>query len=255
MSKTHVADWQRTLNSVLPANLDEDGIFGPATSNASFKLLREFDKYAAEKSPAVAPKPAPVADEARDKWPKLAIVVGHNERGQGAVRADTNESEYRYNNQIAELMRGMAAEYEIDAKVFNRKPAGGYSREIRTVYGEADTWGADATIELHFNAASAAATGTETLSSGTSGSMTLAKEVQEEMLGALGLRNRGIKVRNRKNRQRGYLSLVTGKAPAILVEPFFNENPNDLSKTKTDKQRKNLARALLKGADAYFDAA
>lgn len=182
---------------------------------------------------------------------KLAIVVGHNSRSQGAVRRDTGESEYVYNGKMADYMERVGHEFGLDVKAFRRTAGGGYTSEIRRVYGQVDYWGADASIELHFNAAgSSAATGTETLSSGSSKSLKLAEEVQMSMVETLGLRDRGIVIRNSRTKGRGYVSLVSGRAPAILTEPFFASNVGDMASSDSEYERQKIAEAILSGAAA-----
>jgi N-acetylmuramoyl-L-alanine amidase len=177
----------------------------------------------------------------------LAIIVGHNSERQGAVRPDTGETEFVWNGRLARRMQTIAAHYGINARVFYRTPAGGYSAEIRRVYAETDRWGADATVELHFNGAdSPEATGTETLTSGTALSLRLAEHVQREMVIALGLRDRGIKTR--AGSDRGGMSLISGRAPAILVEPFFGSSAKGQAATDSEAEMEALAHAILRGA-------
>ena len=181
---------------------------------------------------------------------KLAVVIGHNSRSQGAVRSDTNESEWEYNNHLYEYMVYVAANYrDLEIQKFLREPYGGYSKEIENVYNATDNWGADATVELHFNAAGdPSATGTETLSSGSSKSVLLAQEVQMELVETLGLRDRGIKIRNSRTKGRGYLSLVSGNAPAIIAEPFFATSKAGRLSSDSENERRKIAEAIVEGA-------
>lgn len=153
---------------------------------------------------------------------KIALVIGHNAASQGAVRATDKRSEYDWNGDLAAaIMAHSPGMYRIF-----RRPAGkGYSAEIKFVYGEVDAWGADASIELHFNALTATATGTETLTSGSTGSLKLARLIQPAMVSALKLPDRGLLVRKRT--ERGGASLFAGRAPAVLIEPYFGSNRND----------------------------
>lgn len=184
---------------------------------------------------------------------KLAIVVGHNSQAQGAVRGDTGETEYVWNSRLAQIMERLAPEFGIDLRVFRRVAGGGYRTEIRRVYGEVDQWGADASIELHFNGSSdPRATGIETLSSGTALSLRLAQAVQDEMIIALGLRDRGVKTVGGSDR--GGASLIAGAAPAILVEPFFGSSPKGQAASDEGREQEALARAYLKGAAVAFNA-
>lgn len=178
---------------------------------------------------------------------KLAIVVGHNSVSQGAVRSDTGVTEFVWNSDLAMMIED-EAEFMPDLQVqtFYRQPGGGYQREIERVYDEVDAWGADVSIELHFNSfGDPSARGTETLSSGTPMSMRLAVEVQAAMVGALGLRDRGVVTRRTG---RGAESLISGRAPAILIEPFFASNDKNNAATDEVHEKHRLARAILIGA-------
>lgn len=182
---------------------------------------------------------------------KLAIVVGHNSVSQGAVRGDTGETEYIWNGRLARRIQRIAPEFGIEAKVFLRQPMGSYSREIDLVYEQTDEWGADATVELHFNSFDGPASGTETLSSGTARSLRLAEAVQREMVLALGLSDRGIKTRSSG---RGAKSLISGRAPAILIEPFFGSSSAGQSATDEEREQIRLAYAVARGAADAFSS-
>lgn len=177
---------------------------------------------------------------------KLAIVVGHNERQQGAVRADTGETEFSWNTRLAEFIADLAERMPgVEVQVFHRQYMGSYSRELKEVYARVDAWGAHFSIELHFNSHSTeSATGTEVLSSGSKGSLRLCHALQDEMLDALGLKDRGTKV---VRTGRGSLSLIVGRAPAALIEPFFGSSPKGLAATDSDDEMQELSRAILRG--------
>ena len=183
---------------------------------------------------------------------KLAIVVGHNARAQGAVRADTGETEFAWNSRLAAMIEEQAAEYPgIEVKTFFRNPAlRSYRAEIRDVYARTDAWGASATNELHFNSHhNPNATGTETLSSGSVMSLRYAEALQDEMLDALGLRDRGEKI---VRTGRGSTSLISGRAPAALIEPFFGSSPKGQAATDEPEEMRALAHAVLRATAAVF---
>lgn len=165
---------------------------------------------------------------------KLALVVGHNTERQGAHSAHLAISEWPYWSKWAQdfAVANDPAISGFEVKVFYRPSEVGYGAQIKQVYSEVDAWGADASIELHFNSAkSKTAHGCEMLSSGSKLSMALAAEVQkntvfycyegDERDGV----NRG--VRTPMEKDRGYMSLHTGRAPAIIAEPFFGSNAQD----------------------------
>ena len=152
---------------------------------------------------------------------KIGIVVGHNQRAQGAVRVTDGVSEFVWCSKLAEMIRALNPE---QIGVFHREHnPSGVGAEVRAVYAEVDAWGAYVTCELHFNSFNASATGTETLYATNAGKL-VAIDVQKAMLKALGLRDRGLVHRQTGN---GAPALLAGRAPAVLIEPYFGSNPAD----------------------------
>lgn len=179
---------------------------------------------------------------------KLALIVGHNEKKQGAVRSDSGETEWQFNSRVADL----AVEYarknypNLDVRVFFRVPGLGYRKEIERVYDETDRWGANLTNELHFNShADKSARGTEVLTSGTASSFKFAEITQRRLLAAFGTRDRGVKTRKVG---RGAESLISGKAPAILSEPFFGSNPHNQDLFDETNEERRLAKVYIEAA-------
>lgn len=181
---------------------------------------------------------------------KIAIVVGHNSKYQGAQAiAPIDRSEFDFNSELAQLMIAESPNYSVEVRLFFRKFQGSYTKEIQKVYAEVDLWGADYSIELHFNSAVFTAAGSEVFSSGSRKSLQFAALAQKELVFLFqrtGKTNRGVKVRRKGSR--GYLSLVSGKAPAILVEPFFGSNRGD-TKLMHSLGLQKLAEAYLTAMD------
>lgn len=177
---------------------------------------------------------------------KIGLIIGHNARAQGAVRVTDKRTEHDWCGLLAAMILSLDRDrYQI----ISRPPGLAYIREIAAAYGAADRTGVAATIELHFNsAASELATGTETLSSGTKGSLRLAGLVQQAQLRALGLRDRGVKIIGR--RDRGGESLFAGKAPAILIEPYFGSRRLDCQ--AADAGMTALAREIHAACTAFL---
>lgn len=170
---------------------------------------------------------------------KIGIVIGHNERQQGAVRTTDGRTEYDWNGELAGAILALSPD---QVRVFRREwNPRGYRAEIGEVYAESDEWGADVTAELHFNGSTdTAAGGTETWYA-TSAGKAVAEKVQAGMMSALGLRDRGIKKAG--SEQNGYMSLISGRAPAVLLEPFFGSNA--LDSLRADQSRGMLAYAIF----------
>jgi len=182
---------------------------------------------------------------------KLALVVGHTKAAAGAFAgAPISQSEYPWNTDLAERMKAYgngALSSSLAVEVFTRDEGG-----VAGAYRRARAWSADAAIELHFNAASPAATGTETLYL-TPASAVFAAAIQTAMVEALGLRDRGIKTPDEASGGRGAANLrQMGARPSILIEPFFGSNPSDRATAHDRKQA--LAERLMVAANAALNA-
>lgn len=179
---------------------------------------------------------------------RLGIIVGHNQRQKGANGIDPiNTSEFVYNNEVAEIMKVNSRSFGLKSKIFNRKYRGSYKAEIAEVYGKSDDWGAEVTIELHFNAFNRTTRGTETLCYESEGSLKTANGIQRELIELFNRdrsTDRGIKTY--RNLTRGRYSLVAGSAPAVLVEPFFGDNFAD-AQLATNIGKKQIALSYLRG--------
>lgn len=174
----------------------------------------------------------------------IALVIGHNARAPGAIRVTDRVAEYPWNTRLAAAI----VAHDPDLYRIVRRTAG--PNEIARAYAEVDRLGVAASVELHFNsAANPAATGTETLTSGTAGSMRLATTMQHHMVRALGLRDRGLKAIGRNGR--GGASLWTGRPPAVLIEPYFGSNRGDCA--RADERFAALAAAIHMAFTAFIE--
>lgn len=177
----------------------------------------------------------------------VALIVGHNPRAQGAVRVTDGRTEFDWCGDLALAIKAHApGMYEV---IRRQSHPSGYAGEIRNAYAYADAKGVSATVELHFNGGPPTATGTETLTSGTKGSLRLAGLIQPAMVGALGLRDRGLVTRGRADR--GGESLWAGRAPAVLIEPYFGSRDADCQ--AADRHYAALAGAIHRACVAFIN--
>ncbi len=179
---------------------------------------------------------------------RVALIIGHDRGDEGAARCTDGVQEYTWNRDLAARIWKLDPEI---FEIFHIDPSLSYSASIADVYDRVDAWGCDLTIEHHFNAASPRASGTETFSSGSAGSLRFAHAIQAAMVETLGLRDRGVKIRNRSRKGRGYLSLVSGRAPAVLLEPYFGSNPDDCR--RADERKQELAEAIYQAIRSVVD--
>lgn len=176
---------------------------------------------------------------------KVAIVVGHNAQSQGAVRVTDKRTEFDWNGQLADMIRLRDPD---NVRVFNRVSGNGYSAEIDRVYADADAWGADCTVELHFNgSANPTVGGCEMLSSGSKGSLELSRSMQTRCLAVMGNSDRRVKVVGKSDR--GGRSLFAGRSPAVLIEPYFGSNVKECHTAET--RMGDLAEAIYLAAVSW----
>jgi N-acetylmuramoyl-L-alanine amidase len=205
----------------------------------SVRLIeRELEDILEELS---ASTPKPSSNNVRKL--NLAFIVGHTQKSPGASGSNIIPNEYFYHrDMMVPHLRKMSND-AVDISIHYRDGIG-----IAGAYKSADESGADCVIELHYNgAASTQATGTETLYVSEKGKV-LAECVQEEMLTALGLRDRGVKYVPRSGR--GGYNLRAGNAVAVIVEPAFGSNTDDAVLLRDRVE--TLAQAYVNGAINYW---
>lgn len=208
-------------------------------------LFEEADQLLAGASNGGSGAPSTVGED--HAVARLAVIVGHNRVARGAwAGSPLSTAEFPFNSRVAARMRDEADEYNLLCGVFLREPLGSYSKEIAQAYAAVERWRPDCCVELHFNSGPASATGSETLvGSDRPEGRSLANNVQEEILGALKLRNRTVKVAQPTDRGGGSLYALPG-VPSIIVEPFFGSNADDCLRVGSLGED-TLARAYLRG--------
>jgi len=178
----------------------------------------------------------------RSSGPSFAIVVGHTSRSPGADGVvPISQNEYPWNKDLAQKIYNRCVASGVEAKIFFRDGIG-----ISGAYRQVAKWGATCVAELHFNSFNGRAHGTETLydEDVNTGSEAWAQRLQDEMLSALGLHDRGLKERDTGDR--GYASVSALDIPSALIEPFFGDNPSEarIGNAKKDE----LAEAVVNAA-------
>ena len=206
-----------------------DSWAGPITL-AAFNAA--FDEPFAD----VLPQPVPAQPAGR----RIAIMVGHNAVAQGARRVKDGVSEFVWNGDLAQRIARLGA----DVRVFNRTSG---PNEFGRAYGEVAAWRADCAVELHFNAATPAAHGCETLWGRSPRSQEFAGVMQRAMLAALGNRDRGLLDRRTGN---GSSTVNQPAQPVCLVEPYFGSNPQECA--LADARKDALAAAILAGCQRFL---
>lgn len=177
---------------------------------------------------------------------KMAIITGHTNKAKGAMLSEPFEiSEYEYNKVLASLILLYSLDLEnVDVKLFFRD-----GRGIRNTYIAVERWGADCSVELHFNSYTGKAAGSCVLYGDKPGAKDFAGIMQGKLVQTMGNRDRGIKQVALSDR--GGTSLCSpGKVPRILIEPGFGSNLNDSKRLLALSQ--SLAQNILEGAVQFI---
>lgn len=166
---------------------------------------------------------------------KVALVVGHSQGSKGAVNEKSGVSEFEYNDKIADQIEYLLRGTDISCEIVFREKLIDLPEKINALEP-------DFIVSLHCNAYDTKVSGTEVLhyhSSETGKAM--AEVLQEHLLFALGLNNRGVKPKHSEDRG-GFLLRYT-KAPCVIAEPFFIDNDEDFDVAQLRSHR--LAEAYV----------
>ncbi len=154
-----------------------------------------------------------------------ALVIGHKKASPGAVNARTGLTEFAFNEDLA-----MRIETRIRATVAIQRV---YRRTYRELPDDINALDPDFVVSLHCNAFDGQASGTEVLYYHRSQrGRHMAATLQQKLVAALGLPDRGIQPRTTEDRG-GYLLRYT-RAPCVIAEPFFIDNDADLARAQAD---------------------
>ena len=184
---------------------------------------------------------------------KFAIDAGHGNQTPGKRSPDGSLREFHFNNPVAlEITRILRMEY--GQEVINPYDVTGATDTPLQIRAQrANAAKADAFISIHANAAGSggwsSAEGIETFVYNVGpqpGSLALAANVQTAMIRATGRKNRGVKRAN-------YAVLRQTSMPAILVEAGFMTSQTENNLLKSDKYRKQIARAVVDGIAATYN--
>lgn len=119
----------------------------------------------------------------------------------------------------------------------------GQDDDLYRICDQANQAECDLFVSIHFNAYNGRASGTETLVSGSTGSLMLGHCIQTNLKAVLNLLNRGLKERP------GLFVLRNTIMPAVLVEVCFIDN--DFDWRRYDAHRDEAARAIATGIIQY----
>lgn len=156
---------------------------------------------------------------------KIATISGHSVISKGAV-GNAGMSEFDFNEEVlVEMARRKMYPSEHEFGHFYRDAdIVGYEKQMKNLHIQIDAWGADVSIEFHFNDYhDKTVNGNEVLYCSNGGKRIA--EIFDEELDTLPNRDRGIKKVTALDHGGGFC--CKGKSYAIIVEPFFATNQDD----------------------------
>ena len=195
----------------------------------------------------------------------LAIVIGHSPRGDNGAcgvpplpdRPEDGKCEYFWNRELAGWIKEELTAINVPCEIFHRHKNG--KPGILDAYREVIRWRPKATVELHFNASSGQAEGSETLFERPD-SESWARKLQSSLVKLFGHEgkrtergaplDRGIKLASKNGR--GTVSLIQ-IGPSALIEPFFGDNTSDATRGVTNKRA--LAKTIARAYTEFVGAA
>lgn len=176
---------------------------------------------------------------------KVILNIGHGgiTRDPGAIHYGVKE--HQWNKDLVEnYIIPKLKEEGIESAVVVQTIYKTLYQEINKVANKGDI-----TLSFHLNSSEPHSNGTEMLYYEESkNSKRLASILQEKTVEALGLRNRGIKGKNLKDR--GGSVLVRTSTPCVILEPGFLSNEKDLESLNTNKEK--YADAIVASIKEYL---
>lgn len=176
---------------------------------------------------------------------KIALTVGHSllingsyTSADGKIYGGCNEYKWckTFSKQLSSALRKNG--HKVKRILCPEKKFAYSTQEKAYKLNTINSGNYDLVIELHLNAASPSANGTEVLYKSSAGQK-YATQVQKQL--STVFHDRGIQ-------KRTDLYILNGtKPPAILIETFFCTNHNDYEKAKGLTNRKKLAKLIAKG--------
>lgn len=160
--------------------------------------------------------------------PKVALIPGHNARGnQGAwLPAPISMSEWTYYNRIIDIIIARNNN-QFETKKFQRELTGGHASEIDNCYTKVNAWKPDFVMELHFNGGGGNYAMMIAAPNSALG-IIAAQEALDVMSSEIGIpiwadgNPRGVDQRDRT--KNGGRSVMAAICPAVLTEPFFGDH-------------------------------
>lgn len=175
--------------------------------------------------------------------PKIVIDPGHGGKDPGAYSQTTQTQEKTIALRTGLLLRDILLSKGYDVTMTRDSD---WYPELKDRSKLANEMDADIFVSIHYNSATASASGIETFAYFTEDNKELAESIQKELISYTGANNRGVKNGNK------LIVLNTTKVPAALLELGFLSNPTEAKRILENDYQNTLAQAIASGIDKYF---
>lgn len=179
---------------------------------------------------------------------KIALGAGHGYNTPGK-RSPAGEREWSFNNKVVTAAIKYLNEYENATIIRLDDPTGKTDVSLTARTNKANSQGADILVSYHHNANTGqwgTWTGTETYHyPGSSSGLALARKIHPAIVGAMGLRDRGIKSEN-------FHMIRESHMPAILIEGGFMDSTIDIVKMRNNTVLDLTGKALADSIASHF---
>ena len=182
----------------------------------------------------------------------ITIDPGHGGSDSGAVGPNgytEKEGTFAISQKVASILNQSGAKVVMtrDSDVDVYGPNASARNELQARVDVGNNANSDIFVSIHCNAfVNPAANGTQTFYYGSSyQGQRLAQSIQEKMIGANGLRDRGISTCNFYVVKHSYM-------PAVLIETAFITNYDEEALLSDDEWQTTMAKAIAEGINEYF---
>ena len=180
---------------------------------------------------------------------KIALIIGHSEKNQGATNKTYGTSEFEFNGPLAHSVAEKLLLEGFEPIIIYR------DNSYSALPGKVNRTDADIAVSFHCNAFNKNPNGTETLYyKNSSRGLFLASCIQDEIVKCLGLKDRGLKAcaasKIGKAGDRGGHLLKHTSMPCVIVEPFFIDSDSSLE--LANHKFEDLAEAYTAGIVKYL---
>lgn len=182
----------------------------------------------------------------------ITIDPGHGGSDSGAVGPNgytEKEGAFAISQKVASILNQSGAKVVMtrDSDVDVYGPNASARNELQARVDVGNNANSDIFVSIHCNAfVNPAANGTQTFYYGSSyQGQRLAQSIQEKMIEANGLRNRGISTCNFYVVKHSYM-------PAVLIETAFITNYDEEALLSDDEWQTTMAKAIAEGINEYF---